>query len=85
MLSPEFRSFYLRWHRKADDYDAQHLGGAFDRFFTLFVVYNRLYAQATFELARQPGSGVHIDPNGFFPDGKAAKKYVGQFLKRAFG
>jgi hypothetical protein len=79
MLNREFNDFYHNWRAKADELDGVDVRSAFDRFFTLFVIYNRLYAEATFELARQPGSGVVV-PNGSFPDGKAARKYVGQYL-----
>ena len=79
MLNPEFTDFYHNWRAKADEYGGHDVRSAFDRFFTLFVIYNRLYAEATFELARQPGSRVVV-PNGSFPDGKAAREYVGQYL-----
>lgn len=47
----------------------------------MFVIYNRLYARATFELARRPGSGVRLGRS--FPVGKAAREYVGIYLNNA--
>lgn len=82
MLNLEFNEFYRNWRAKADEYQGNDIRSAFDRFFTLFVTYNRLYAEATFELARQPGSGVTLDPKRSFPDGKAARLYVGKYLGR---
>jgi hypothetical protein len=83
MLNLEFSDFYRDWRHKADEYQGNDIRSAFDRFFTLFVIYNRLYAQATFELVQQPGSGVTLDQKKSFPDGKAAKVYVGKYLGNA--
>lgn len=83
MLNTEFHRFYRHWSEKANDYsdlNSDH-GAAFDRFFALFIIYNRLYAQATFELAQQGRPGVAIK-NDWFPDGKAAKEYVHEYLGR---
>jgi hypothetical protein len=82
VLNREFQDFVNNWREKAATY-GHNLRGEFDRFFTLFVIYNRLYAEATFELVRQPGSGVTLDPNRSFPDGRAARVYVGQYLGSA--
>jgi hypothetical protein len=79
MLNKEFHEFFHVWREKAASH-GHDLRGEFDRFFTLFVIYNRLYAEATFELARRPGSGVRLGANKLFPDGKAARVYVGQYL-----
>ena len=79
MLNQEFREFVHIWREKAARH-GHNLRGEFDRFFTLFVIYNRLYAEATFELARRPGSGVTLGANNAFPDGRAARVYVGQYL-----
>ena len=49
--------------------------GCFDKFFTLYVVFNRLYAEATFRLARR-GSVTLKDR---FPDAQAAQDYVLQY------
>jgi len=81
MLNPEFHDFYNRWRAKANDYQGEDIHTAFDRFFTLFVIYNRLYAEATFDLVRN--NQEHLDPRRSFPDGTAAKRYVGKYLGKA--
>jgi hypothetical protein len=47
MLSAEFIDFYHNWQSKAAAYSDEDLRSAFDKFFTLFVLYNRLYAAAS--------------------------------------
>jgi hypothetical protein len=84
MLSREFHTFYNRWRAKANHYHGGDIRAAFDRFFTLYVIYNRLYAEATFELDRQPGSGVSLAQKRSFPDGPAARIYVGKYLGSAY-
>lgn len=46
-LSPQLRNFCDSWRRKAAAYAVDDLGDAFDRFFTSYVVFNRLYVEAT--------------------------------------
>ena len=53
-LSSNFVQFIRGWTTKAEsirlhDHD---LASYFDKFFTLFVIYNRLYTEATFTLWR---------------------------------
>jgi hypothetical protein len=72
MLTPEFENFCESWLRKADAYKSS-VHDHFDRFFTQFVVFNRIYAEATFRWARQ--AGIRIS-NDHFPDGKGAKEYI---------
>ena len=52
-LSGELSEFCRNWRAKADLYSPENLRDAFDRFFTLYVVFNRLYAEAAFRLARR--------------------------------
>jgi hypothetical protein len=78
MLSPEFQEFVNKWLAKADRYGDANLEDLFDAFFTLFVVYNRLYAETTFVLARE--GKITIDERKPFPDAKAAKVYVVKYL-----
>lgn len=90
MLSAEFSDFYRSWNRKAEEYGTQELRQCFDKFFTLFVIYNRLYAEATFLLTRRgiiilgrrSSSGRSVLPGrrNTFPDSLAAKNYVRQYL-----
>ncbi len=78
MLSPEFNEFYKSWLEKAEQYNNYDLRDYFDKFFTLYILYNRLYAEATFVLARS--GGIDLSKMTSFPDSKAAKEYVLQFL-----
>ena len=74
-FNPEFENFCAAWIDKAtrhSEYDC------FDKYFSLFVAYNRLYAQATLVLA---GRGqIKLDNRRFFPDAQAATDYVIQYL-----
>ncbi len=79
-LSSEFEEFYRRWLEKADDYHGQTLNDYFDKFFTLFVLFNRLYAEVTFILYRRDQSNLSKGKKQPFPDAKAAKTYVLQYI-----
>lgn len=79
MLSSEFKTFYKNWLAKAAQDQGNDIGQYFNRFFTLFVVYNRLYAEATFLLARQ--NQINLSTRKAFPDADAATDYVIQFLR----
>jgi hypothetical protein len=74
-LSPELQDFCQKWRTKAETYSSEEIGGAFDRFFTLYVAFNRLYAEATFRLARRGQARL----KNRFPDSNAAQEYVLQF------
>lgn len=78
MLSPEFSEFCNSWLDKADEYATDTLQGCFDKFFTLFVVYNRLYGETTFLLHRR--QAINISRRKSFPDSDAAKNYVLQYI-----
>jgi hypothetical protein len=80
-LSSNFVQFIRDWTTKAESIQLRDhdLASYFDKFFTLFVIYNRLYTEATFTLWRD-GRVEPPDPDRLFPDSKAAKFYVGQFL-----
>src|SRR5690242_11753558 len=71
-ISDELANFCANWSRKAEGYSIDEVAGAFDRFFTLYVVFNRLYAEATFRLARSH----NIRLGNRFPDARAATDYV---------
>jgi len=78
MISPELNEFYKRWLQKAEVYQNQNLQDCFDKFFTLYVAYNRLY----FELAiryvkREPIKNGRV---AYISDSKAAKNYVQRYL-----
>jgi hypothetical protein len=74
-LPHQLRIFCDNWRAKARAYAVDDLGGAFDRFFTSYVVFNRLYAEATYRLARRG----HLNLREPFPDSRAAQDYVIQF------
>src|SRR5713226_8548647 len=76
-LNQEFHHFVADWRAKANQY-GNDLRSAFDRFFTLWVVYNRLYGEVAFTLSR--GHQISLDPNKPFPDGRAAKHLVRQYI-----
>jgi hypothetical protein len=50
-LSPEAERFYFRWLGKASLYSQPTLEAAYDKFFTLYVLFNRFYQEATLRLA----------------------------------
>lgn len=77
-INSEFSRFVGRWLEKARAIKLTNLNSHFDRFFTLYVVYNRLYAEATFILAR--GGQPDLSRRTSFPDKEAATRYISQFL-----
>lgn len=79
MINPELKKFYKSWSGKAKSCE-ESLEGYFDKFFTLYVIYNRLYAEATFELARNEKSDVDLANKNYFPDKKAATDYTKDYL-----
>lgn len=82
MLSWEFQQFYPAWLAKADQYRTDDLKQLFDKFFTLYVLYNRVYAEATFQMSRD--GRIPQPKNDRFPDAKAATDYIIQFLGAKF-
>ena len=75
MISSELQNFYERWLRKAEEYRSDDLQDCFDRFFTLFVAYNRLYAELALSCAKR---GVWRW--NYISDGLAAKSNVQSYL-----
>jgi len=71
MLNSEFTEFYRRWKEKAEGYRDENLKDVFDKFFTLYVLYNRLYAEVTFQMAKD--NLINLTDRNNFPDKKAAK------------
>lgn len=53
IIQHELKEFYQRWKTKADGHDSESLADYFDRFFTLFVIYNRIYNVVNVILAEQ--------------------------------
>jgi hypothetical protein len=73
-LNPELSRFVSNWLAKADAIQLKSLEDYFDKFFTLYVVYNRLYAEVTFDLDRR--RQINISNKKSFPDREAATNYV---------
>jgi hypothetical protein len=78
MLSPELDRFVRDWLAKAGNCPDSSVEGCYDKFFTLFVVFNRLYSEATFELARR--GSITLERNGRLPDKKGATKYTFEMI-----
>jgi hypothetical protein len=75
MISMELQNFYERWLLKAEEYQNDNLQDCFDRFFTLFVAYNRLYAELALSCVKR---GVWRW--NYISDGLAAKSNVQTYL-----
>jgi len=75
MISPELIDFYQRWLQKAEIYQNQNLQECFDKFFTLYVAYNRLYIELALSCAKR---GVWRW--SYISDGLAAKSNVQSYL-----
>lgn len=78
MIAPHFERFCDEWLTRAEQCNVDSIDGCYDKFFTLFVVFNRLYAEATFELARR--GEVTIKQNRSLPDQKGATEYTLRFV-----
>jgi hypothetical protein len=78
MLNPEFTHFCDNWLKKARANSGKTLEEHFDKFFTLYVVYNRAYAESTFWLSRN--KQINIEKRTSFPDAEGATSYVLKFV-----
>jgi hypothetical protein len=78
MLSPELERFCTEWVARADQYPDMSVEGCYDRFFSLFVVFNRLYAEATFELARR--GSIRLRPGRPLPDREGATNHTFELI-----
>jgi len=78
MINQEIENFCEKWIEKADNYNDNNLQDVFDKFFTLFVVYNRLYVEATFRMSNR--GEINFQNRNSFPDSQAAKNYVVQYI-----
>src|SRR5258708_5342685 len=80
-LSVEFKEFVERWKGKAGANPLDNWEGYFDKFLTLYTIYNKLYSEVAFIL-NQAGQ-IHLNANSHIPDAKAATYFVAQFLEPA--
>lgn len=77
-LHPHVQDFYREWLDKADSYEQENLSNYFNKAFSLFTLYNKLYAEATFTLARN--NEITLNERRGFPDRKGATEYAPQFI-----
>ena len=77
MISSELQNFYERWLWKAEEYQSDNLQDCFDRFFTLFVAYNRLYAELALSLVKK--GRVRLKGN-YISDAQAAKSIMQAYV-----
>lgn len=73
MLTQELEQFVDGWLYKAERIHDDNAKECYEKFFTLFIVFNRLYAAATFELDRR---GTIQLNRGNLPDKKGAIEYT---------
>ncbi|MCB9420379.1 MAG: hypothetical protein H6667_11260 [Ardenticatenaceae bacterium] len=94
-LDDDFRNFCDRWLEKAQNYGEypRNIGDVFDKFFTLFVVYNALYVKLSsiIEYRREQVRNTtnRIDNPARLirrplVDSRAATEYVAQYLRSRF-
>lgn len=78
-LNSQFKLLCYRWREKAKEYNNADIHQLFDKFFTLYVVYNMLYSETAAYLHRKAISEekqeYKLDCENF-PDKNAATKYV---------
>ena len=80
----ELQDFHERWYQKAQEYNSDELADYFDKFFSLFVIYNRIYnvvvailnEQGELDTLRRAGKIVE-QPG----DGKSATVCIAYFLR----
>jgi hypothetical protein len=74
-MNQYFTEFYANWTGKANNIVGNDLASVYDKYVTLFVIYNNLYNQIPDKLV---SNGIAI-PNKIY-DNKAATEIVVQFL-----
>jgi hypothetical protein len=78
-MTPQFENFYTSWLGKANSYTEDSLTNCFDKFITLFIIYNFLYMEVRKKLI---DSGVCGRKRHY--DKTAATDYVVAYLKGKF-
>lgn len=83
----QLQDFYLRWKEKADNYGEDDLADIFDKFTSLYIIYNRLYntlegiLRDKDELKNIPGIRFKNVENKELNDNVAATKLVSFYLE----
>lgn len=75
MINYQLEYFCETWLKKAESYKLEELSDCFDKFFTLYVVYNRLYVEATFQAVKK-GLITLDESKESYPDANAATKFL---------
>ncbi len=75
MLSNELIIFCNRWLEKADKYSDDSTDEVYDKFFSLYVVYNAIYFESTLELQKKDKKISTRDRNSAIIN---IPKYIGQ-------
>ncbi len=79
MTTIQFDLFYQNWLAKADNYGNDDLADQFDKFISLYVVFNSLYMEVVNALS---AAGEKMPKD--YKDKKAATDYVYNYLKSKF-
>lgn len=74
-MNPKLKDFYINWLGKSDAYTGNTLSDHFDKFTSLYVLFNAEYMQVMTELVK---TGKKLPKD--FKDKKAATEYVIQYL-----
>ncbi len=77
-LTPHLDQFHQRWRQKAAGYGDVETRDWFDRFFSLYVVFNALYTEAALDLERN--GLITLDSTRGIPDDRASQEYVVQYV-----
>jgi len=78
-MTTQFKNFYQHWLQKADNYQNNELKDYFDKFFTLFVIFNFLYMEIW---NIRCNNGLLKKKN--FNDRKAATNHVIEYVGARF-
>lgn len=78
IMEKQLEEFSQRWINKADNIQGEDMNVLFDKFFSLYIVYNKLYTEVTHTLSNE--GKINLNNGGSFPDQNAATSYVIQYL-----
>ena len=81
MLTQQFEHFYEKWYEKANGYIDNTLSDAFDKFITLYIIYNSLYVEVWNKLVLSDFKKVSKKN---FRERIAATDYIIKYLKDTY-